>query len=309
MSRATVVLATHNPDPALLRRQIESLVAQSVQDWRCLVFDDASADPEFVRSAVAVDQRFHMLNPLRHRGHYAAFELLLTEAAGNGPVVLCDQDDYWHSDKLETLLPVLEGGAAGAFSSMRVVDTSGELVRERFLDHDPDRSALRPASLLVMNCVSGTALAVSSDTIRAALPFPRPEARGWHDQWLAAIASRIGSLEYIAQPLVDYTEHAGQVVGEGLRKVNARRVRAYAYRTRSVSGLRHDLVSRVDWVSTAAVRLLELPGPEDPALEILAQGQWSPHLLSLLWDGWRSGDVPASRAALLAAGFGAKKFR
>ncbi len=303
MSSATIVLATHDPDPRLLRRQVRSLRAQSVQDWRCLVFDDASRDPGLVRAIVSGDDRFHLLPPRSHLGHYAAFEYLLDTVPDERPVFLCDQDDYWHPDKLETLLPVMEAGADAAFSSMRVVAAGGAVVRERFLARDPDAVALQPAALLLMNCVSGTALAVSARTIHAALPFPARDSRGWHDQWLAAVASRIGALDYVAEPLVDYTQHQDQVIGDGLRSMDARRMREYARRTGSFGGLRTDLRGRARWISSVARRLLELREDPDPALAALARGRWSAPLAGALWQGWRRGDVPASRAALVAAGF------
>jgi glycosyltransferase involved in cell wall biosynthesis len=303
MSKATVVMATHNPDPRLLRRQVQSLRAQTIEDWHCLVFDDASSDPGLARSVVGDDCRFEVLDTLPHLGHYAAFEHLLEHAPESGPVFLCDQDDYWHPDKLKRMLPVLEAGADAVFSSMRVVDSGGALVRERFMAHEPDEEALRPANLLLMNCVSGAALGVSMRTVQAALPFPAPEARGWHDQWLAAVAARIGSLVYLPEQLVDYTRHRQQVVGDGLRSLNPSRVRAYARRAGSRKGLRNDLRDRTRWISAAADRLLVASPDPDPSLTTLADGGWSMPLASALWQGWRRGDVPASRALLLAAGF------
>jgi hypothetical protein len=109
---------------------------------------------------------------------------------------------------------------------------------------------------------------------------------------------------YVADPLVDYTQHAGQVVGDGLRALDVGRTRAFARRTGSLAGLRDDLRSRARWIGAAAARLLDMPGPTDPDLEALAQRRWSPYLAKMLWDGWRRGDVPAARASLLAAGFG-----
>lgn len=303
MSRATIVLATHDPDPRLLLRQVGSLRKQSVLDWRCLVFDDASTDREAVRSVIASDPRFTLLPQREHLGHYAAFEHLLENAPDTQPVFLCDQDDFWHPRKLQTMLPALEAGADAVFSSMRVVDVSGSIVRERFLPSDPDDVALRPASLLLMNCVSGASLAISQRTLQAALPFPAPDARGWHDQWLAAVASRLGSLVFRAEPLVDYTQHTGQVIGDGLRSLDVARLREYTHRAGSIGGLRRELRSRTRWISTAAFRLLEITGESDRELAALARGRWSTSLASVLWRAWRRGDVPTSRAALLTAGF------
>ncbi|HQR78607.1 MAG TPA: glycosyltransferase [Actinomycetota bacterium] len=292
--RATIVLATHDPDPAFLRRQVASLRAQTEADWRCLVLDDASQNRSEV-AGLLTDVRFHLLPPEPHLGAYRAFEHLLAACQEAVPVFLCDQDDYWRADKIDRMLT--RTGAAAVFSAMRVVDERGGLVRERFLSRAPEPRALTPAGLLLMNTVSGAAMAISPEVRAAALPFPAPELRGWHDQWLAAVAARLGGVHYLDEPLVDYTRHSGQVTGDGLRRITAGGVRRYAGRLRAEGPLR-ELASRSGWVRRAARHLLDLPGPVDPELEALAAGRWA----APLSRGVRAGRVPVARALLLASG-------
>ncbi len=286
-------MATHDPRPDLLRRQVASLRAQTEPDWMCLVLDDASRDRRAV-AEVFTDERFRVLPPEPRLGAYRAFEHLVGVCEEDLPVLLCDQDDYWHPDKLARMLS--QPGAA-VFSAMRVVDDRGYLVRERFLPHPPTAAALTPASLLLMNSVSGTALLISPEVRAASLPFPAPGLRGWHDQWLAAVAARIGTLRYLDDPLVDYTKHTDQVTGDGLRSLTAAGVRQYARRLWNTGPLR-ELGARSGWVRAAAERLVELPGPPDTELEALAAGRWT----AALSRGVRTGHVPVSRALLLAGG-------
>ena len=254
-------MATHNPQAALLRKQIESLVAQTVRDWRCLVLDDASVDRREVASLFARDPRFELLPPEPHLGAYRAFEALLAHADAESPVFLCDQDDFWHPAKLERMLEYKHT----TFSAMRVVSESGHILRRRFLASPPEPTALTPARILLMNPASGAAMMVTPRVRRAAIPFPAPHLRGWHDQWLAAVASRIDELNYLDDALVDYTQHPGQVVGDGVRRLTPARVTAYGRRIRAV-GLRSDLTSRTGWVMAAASRLLELDSTADQEL-------------------------------------------
>lgn len=291
--RAQIVMATHNPRPDLLSRQLTSLQEQSVDDWRCLIFDDSSADRTTVADLVAGDPRFTLLPPTSHLGAYLAFQHLL-ERTGAEPVFLCDQDDRWHPDKM---LRMLSDPAAAVFSAMRVVDDTGNLVRERYLPRPPGPHALTPAAILLMNSVSGASLMVRPEVIRAALPFPAPTLRGWHDQWLAAVAARIADIHHIDEPLTDYTQHSGQVIGDGLRVLDRDRIRGYTRRVRMM-GLRDDLVARAGWVRAAAARLLELPGPDDPDLQALAAGSYTRQLTR----GVRAGEIPLARAMLLATG-------
>jgi glycosyltransferase involved in cell wall biosynthesis len=275
--KAQILLATHNPEPDLFTRQLASLTSQTQQDWQCLVLDDASRDRRAVRDLLP-DERFRLLPATQHLGPYRAFGTLL-EAAGAVPVFPCDQDDHWHPDKLARLLSV----PGTAFSAMRVVDPSGAVVRQRFLPTPTDLSA---SSLLLMNCVAGTSMKVTDEVRRASLPLPAPQLRGWHDQWLAAVAARLGSLTYVDEALVDYTQHGAQVIGDGLRRFSVRRLRQFLSQP--------EFRSRVDWVMSAAFRLLQLPGPEDPDLQAIAAGDF--HRLL------RRYDIPPQRAILLTAG-------
>ena len=170
------------------------------------------------------------------------------------------------------------------YSAMRVVDENGTEIRDRFLAQPTD---LTPAGLLLMNSVSGAALKVSPTVRDAALPFPAPGLRGWHDQWLAAVAARLGELTYVDQPLVDYTQHADQVIGDGLRRVRTQQIRRFLRRPQ--------LRSRTDWVMAAAHALLHLPGEPDPDLAAIATGDWGPALARHA--------VPRQRALLLRAGY------
>lgn len=293
-------MATHNPGTDLFERQIDSLRAQTVEDWKCLVFDDSSSDRAAVQRRLT-DPRFVLLPATAHLGAYRAFEHLLT-VGDELPTFLCDQDDVWRPDKLERMLSAPP--AAATFCAMRVVDPAGNVVRERYLPKPPSPRALTPAGLLLMNTVSGAALMVSPEVTHAALPFPAPNLRGWHDQWLAAVAARLGAVGYLEEPLTDYTRHEAQVTGDGLRRIDRHRMGAYA-RSLRVHGLRHDLSSRAGWVRAAAERLLALPGGDDPDLQALAGGHWA----GLLASGLRRGDVPAARAALLTAGNFARRWR
>lgn len=306
MTEAVVVLATHQPEPDLLRRQIDSIVAQTQPDWRMLIHDDAS-DPTLralVADLAAADERIALLEPRGHLGHYRTFEYLLDQARPYGlPVFTADQDDWWHPEKMARMLPPLHAGASGVFSAMRVVDEDARQVRPRFLSQRPQGRALSPAGLLMMNCVSGAALAVAAGTLAEALPLPSPRHRGWHDQWLAAVAARLGDLVYLDQPLVDYTRHSTQVVGDGLRHVDTHLLRTYLARTGNPRRVVEDMVSRARWVQSAAARLQRIGDSPDESLAVLSEGGATRALRRQLRTAVADGDVPRSRAALLYAGY------
>lgn len=65
--------------------------------------------------------------------------------------------------------------------------------------------------LLCQNQVTGCACVISRALLELAYPVPRDVLM--HDSWLALLASAVGKIGYIPQPLVKYRQHGGNVLG------------------------------------------------------------------------------------------------
>src|SRR3954462_12344256 len=198
MAGATVAvcLATHRPDPELLRRQLASLDAQTYRD-RVLVREDDHAGS----------------------GAYRAFERCLDRApAAARYVAPCDQDDVWHPDKLAVLVDALERtGVLLAYCDLRVVRPDGTVVSDTYWT-DRDNGSSDMGDLLATNVVTGAAAGLRRGGLDLPPPFP-PEVDGsYHDHWLALCALALGDLAYVDRPLVDYVQHGGNLVGHAPRR-------------------------------------------------------------------------------------------
>ena len=112
-----ICLAVYRPDPGLLRGQLESIAAQTLGGWTCLVGIDG-CDPAAARlisDIVGDDPRFVIHEFTERLGFYRNFERVL--AAVNPAaewIALADQDDRWYPEKLETMVPVLESWICAA---------------------------------------------------------------------------------------------------------------------------------------------------------------------------------------------------
>src|SRR4051794_22117166 len=191
-----VCLAVHRPDPALLRRQLASIDAQTYPD-RLLVRED----------------------DLAGSGAYRAFERCLTRAPADVAYIApCDQDDVWHRDKLAVLVDALgAGGAVLAYCDLRIVRPDGTVVSETYwTDRDNDASDM--ADLLATNVVTGAAAVLRREVLDVALPFPREVDGSYHDHWLALCALALGDVAYVDRPLVDYVQHGANLVGHAQRR-------------------------------------------------------------------------------------------
>jgi hypothetical protein len=208
-------MATYEPDPGLLRAQIDSLRAQTDERWICVISDDGSSPDRVaqIEAAIAGDTRFTLSHAADRIGFYGNFERALRMAPAEAELIaLCDQDDRWHPDKLATLRAAL-GSAVLAYSDQRLVDRDGRVLRET-LWKGRRNNHTDIASMLVANTVTGAATLFRREVADLALPFPEPPGMRFHDHWVALVALAAGDVAYVDRPLYDYVQHAGAVFGD-----------------------------------------------------------------------------------------------
>jgi glycosyltransferase involved in cell wall biosynthesis len=223
-ARVAIAMAAFDPDPELFRAQVESIRAQTIDDWICVVSDDCTPAPAFerMREVLDGDRRFVLSRSDRRLGFYENFERALALVRSSTPyVALADQDDRWYPDKLRTLLASL-GDARLVYSDQRVVDTGGRVVAEGYWTEERRNNYTNLASLLIANTVTGAASLFRRELLDVALPFPQPPGDQFHDHWLGLVALSTGRIAYVDRPLYDYVQHGGAALGwrenESLRR-------------------------------------------------------------------------------------------
>ncbi|MEA2145216.1 MAG: hypothetical protein QOG59_803 [Solirubrobacteraceae bacterium] len=209
-----VCMATFEPDMDLFRAQVRSLREQTDRRWICLISDDASNPESFAQleSELARDPRFAVSRAPERAGFYRNFERALTMVPPEADLIaLCDQDDRWYPDKLETLRNAL-GEAVLAYSDLRLVEADGRVLRDTLWRGraNNDRNL---ASMLIANTITGAATLFRRDLLDVILPFPDTPGFQFHDHWLALAALASGDLAYVERPLYDYVQHRGAVFG------------------------------------------------------------------------------------------------
>ena len=205
--------------------QLSSILSQSVLPDEIVIADDGSADAtlrivnEFVASHSTSGVAFRILEKSDRLGVTKNFERAVTSAGGD-LIVLCDQDDVWHADRLEIALrsytasPGLSLQAANADLVDENGAATGITLFEALAIGETDIRQINQGEaffkLLRRNLVTGATVVIGRKLLASALPFP-PE---WvHDEWLAIIASSIGRIEMIDIPLIDYRQHSANQIG------------------------------------------------------------------------------------------------
>lgn len=209
-----ICMATFDPEPTLLERQIASLRDQTHGAWVCVISDGGSSVARLrdLRSLTADDPRFAISCSGERLGFYRNFERALAMTPHEtGFVALADQDDRWHPDKLATLLGGL-GDARLVYSDMRVTDETGSTMSDTFWSGRRNNYT-NLASLLLTNTVTGAASLFRRELLELVLPFPPQVGRVFHDQWIASVALATGSMAYVDRPLYDYVQHRSASLG------------------------------------------------------------------------------------------------
>jgi glycosyltransferase involved in cell wall biosynthesis len=210
-----ICMATFEPDPRLFRAPVESLRAQTDPRWVCLISDDSSSPEQFeqIRQTVGNDPRFLLSRSDERLGFYRNFERALRMVPPEARLVaMCDQDDRWHPEKLETLRAAL-GGAVLAYSDQRLVDADGRVLRTTLWKGRRNNSR-NVASQLVSNTITGAATLFRRELLHVALPFPDGPGFLFHDHWIGLAAMATGRLAFVDRPLYDYVQHPGAVFGD-----------------------------------------------------------------------------------------------
>lgn len=116
----SVIIPTYNRAP-LVTAALESVLAQTFQNFEVIVVDDGSTDNTAARLAVYMDRIRYIHQP--NRGASAAQNAGLREARGEWVAILAS-DDVWHPTKLQRQVDAVENlgnGFGACFTDCRFV--------------------------------------------------------------------------------------------------------------------------------------------------------------------------------------------
>lgn len=108
---------------------LSSLIAQSFEDWECILVDDGSDSPiEHVTQHFS-DRRIRLIKLHQNRGRSIARNRALDEACGKY-ICFLDADDWYYPKKLETQLAFMEGdeSIAACATGISYADQDDQLI-------------------------------------------------------------------------------------------------------------------------------------------------------------------------------------
>lgn len=128
----SVIMPSYNA-AAFIAASVESVQAQSYEDWELLIADDCSTDETYTiaRRYAAEDGRVRASRLDSNSGAAAARNLALSAAQGRY-VAFLDSDDLWKPEKLSRQLEFMrERGVAFTYTDYELMNETGELLGKR----------------------------------------------------------------------------------------------------------------------------------------------------------------------------------
>jgi glycosyltransferase involved in cell wall biosynthesis len=133
MPKVSIIMNCYNGEK-YLREAIDSVYAQSFEDWEIIFWDNASTDQTpSIAATYGCKLKYFRSTQLLTLG--AARREAVLMATGEW-IAFLDCDDSWFSDKLQAQLDALSGtDYVLCYAGIREIDHNGRLIREVFPQH------------------------------------------------------------------------------------------------------------------------------------------------------------------------------
>ena len=220
MTSTSVALCVYNGE-RFLSQQLESLAAQTVLPDELVICDDASSDgsmrivENFAKNAPFVVRIFKNTKNL---GYIKNFEKAIGLCSMD-IIFLCDQDDYWESEKLNKVLDVFdtEEEVGIVLHGFRKIDLNGAPYIEAEEKYGVNQlSANQLEEVFRSNSIEVFLLPYSRAWCGCMMAFRRKfnnliipiyPGKG-HDDWILKIIAPLSEVRFLPDPLLRYRIHA-----------------------------------------------------------------------------------------------------
>jgi len=216
-----IILSTYNGEQ-FLREQMESFFTQTAGSWKLFVRDDMSKD-----NTLKILQEYKTNYPGKidilsdefgNIGAKKSYGELLNRVKSFSYVAFADQDDVWHSEKLEILLKeikkIKEPGniPAAVFSDLEIVDEKLNLISKSFFEFTKLSPKIVDSNVLIFrNVVPGCSMMINKSLNE--LIETVPDEAVMHDYWIVLAARFLGKISYVNSSLVKYRQHGKNALG------------------------------------------------------------------------------------------------
>ncbi len=222
-----VLLAAYNGEKYIME-MLNSLAAQSCQEFLCYIHDDGSSDNTLNITKNWIGDKkgkYIILEGEPTGGAKENFFWLLSRVEADY-YMFADQDDVWLPEKIETCYKAIQeteeskkdnrenAYPALVFSDMYVTDSNLNIISGSFLDYiKRDYRNLSWQRIIIDNPVAGCSAIINKPLRDEAISVKDIGLIEMHDKYLAVLAVLTGRISYINTPLLYYRQHGNNEKG------------------------------------------------------------------------------------------------
>lgn len=222
MLSVSVAMATYNGQ-LHIKQQLESLAEQTHLPAELVVTDDASNDDTLsILTSFAESSPFPVhIHPNESRLGYRANFMRAAGLCKAELIAFCDQDDRWYSKKIATCVSrFTEPEMLLVYHDADVVTEGGRQISllNNFAARKPISLplSLKPlAHALGFTQIFRRSLLELSNFWEMSIDQQFDNERMAHDQWFFFLASTLGTIGYLNEPLAAYIQHGKNTFGRG----------------------------------------------------------------------------------------------
>ncbi|WP_379553899.1 glycosyltransferase [Erythrobacter sp. W53] len=215
MPAISILLPTYN-GAQFLEEQLDSILAQSFEDFELVSIDDGSNDAsaEILRAYADRDSRVRVLASDGNKGQKTRLKELLAEAS-TPLIAISDQDDIWGPQKLERLYENLDGCSL-AFGPSHLIDGAGDPLGKTLMEalnvahHGDDRVAILRSSRVSAHAMLCRREIIDEELFSSKLAF---------DWVISLIAAFSDGVRYVPDADTFHRLHGGNAHNGGVLKM------------------------------------------------------------------------------------------
>lgn len=212
-----ILMSTYNGS-RYIRTQLESIVAQNIENKELLIRDDGSTD-DTVSIIEEYQRRYPWIRYYKEKNigvQKSFFDLLKQADTSADYIAFADQDDEWLPDKLKRAIEILEGRE----QQIPLLYCSNKIITDENLQpmHITVTSQVKKTSFgnaLVQNICTGCTAVINRSMVQI-LQENIPQNIDkviMHDWWLYLTATCFGEVYYDQNPYIRYRQHGSNTLG------------------------------------------------------------------------------------------------
>lgn len=207
----SIALTTFNGG-SLIKEQVDSILAQTYQNFEIVISDDGSDKEtlDILNTYTAQDSRIRWSRSPLERGYRKNTENAISLCKGE-IIFLCDQDDVWFSDKIESHVDAYrDPEVMWSFNRFVITDEDGKetgYIEDILPDYFRHKSMLEN---VWGSCIGAAQTSYRTSLLKKTLPIPSYCSA--HDAWIQ-LAIYPAKPYFIKKVLNTYRQHAANQIG------------------------------------------------------------------------------------------------